>query len=207
MPGYPIELDLAGKTALVVGLGTVGRRKALGLVEAGAHVIGVDPAGASPGLPAAVDVRPEPYRAAHLQGVALAFASAPARVNRQVVRHARRLGVWVNSASDPNAGDFIVPAVGRMGLLTLTVSTSGASPALAVALRDRAVTALGLAAPELVSLLAELRATVLERIHDRAARRQVLSDWANPQWLDLWERDGPDAVRCALLKIIEGHAK
>ena len=52
MPGYPIELDLAGRTALVVGLGAVGRRKAAGLVEAGARVVGVDPAAGAIAVPA-----------------------------------------------------------------------------------------------------------------------------------------------------------
>ena len=43
MPTYPIELDLRGRTVVVVGLGSVGRRKAAGLVEAEARVVGVDP--------------------------------------------------------------------------------------------------------------------------------------------------------------------
>ncbi len=43
MSGYPIELKMEGRTAVVVGLGRVGRRKAAALVAAGARVIGVDP--------------------------------------------------------------------------------------------------------------------------------------------------------------------
>ena len=43
MPGYPIELDLRGRSALVVGLGPGRVRKASVLVEAGARVVGVDP--------------------------------------------------------------------------------------------------------------------------------------------------------------------
>lgn len=200
MPGYPIELELRGKLALVVGLGPVGRRRVAGLVAAGARVLGVDPAGGVPDLglvaSAGFAVRVEPYRPEHLQGVSLAFAAAPAAVNRAVVLDAHRAGIWVGSATDPGEGDFTVPAVWREGPLTLTVSTSGASPALAAALRDRAARALGPAAAGLATLLAELRPEVLARLGDRPeARRRVMADWADPRWIDLWLAEGPGAVR------------
>ena len=93
---------------------------------------------------------------------------------------ARRLGVWVCSVSEPGTGDFTVPAVWREGPLTLTVATAGASPALAVALRDRAVQALGPAAAGLAALLAELRGDVRARLAEPEARRRLLADWAEP---------------------------
>ena len=199
MPGYSIELDLSGRTALVVGLGAVGRWKATGLLAAGARVVGVDP---SPGdeVPPGVDVRAEPYRADHLDGAALAFAAASPEVNARVVADAKAAGVWVNSASDPAAGDFAVPAVWRDGGLTVAVSTSGASPALAKALRDRAAAALGPGAAGLASAFSELRAWVFARLADPKARRRVLADWGDPRWLDLFERGGHDAVRDELTR-------
>jgi siroheme synthase-like protein len=207
---YPIALDLRGRAVLVVGLGPVGRRKAVGLLAAGARVVGVDPAAGgadwAQALPAAIEVRAEPYRAAHLEGMSLAFAAATAAVNRQVVADARRAGVWVCSASDPGAGDFTVPAVWREGPLTLTVATAGASPALARALRDRAVQALGPAAAGLATLLAELRGEVRARLDAPEARRRLLADWADPRWLDLWLRDGPEAVRQALVRALDEAA-
>lgn len=199
MTGYPIELELRGKGVLVVGLGPVGRRKVAGLLAAEARVVAVDPAVDWTDRPAGVEIRVEEYRAEHLQGMSLAFAAASAEVNRRVVADARRAGVWVGSASDPGAGDFTVPAVWREGPLTLTVSTSGASPALAAALRDRAANALGPAAAGLAALLAELRPTVLARLADRPeVRRRVLAEWADPRWIELWLAEGPEAVRSAL---------
>jgi siroheme synthase-like protein len=197
MPAYPIELDLRGRTVLVVGLGAVGRRKAAGLTTAGARVIGVDPAVTVP-LAIPIEVRAELYRTEHLEGVSLAFAAATAAVNRCVVADARRLGIWVCSVSEPDTGDFTVPAVWREGPLTLTVATAGASPALAVALRDRAVQALGPAAAGLAALLAELRGDVRARLAEPEARRRLLADWAEPRWLELWISDGPEAARHAL---------
>lgn len=201
MPGYPIELDLNGRAVLVVGLGPVGRRKAKGLVAAGARVIGVDPAGAV--AVDGVEVRAEPYHADHLRGVCLAVAAGPAEVNRRVVADARAAGVWVNSAGGPGSGDFTLPAVWRDGGLTLTVATAGASPALAAALRDRAAGALGPAAAGLAATLAELRPEVFARVADPDARRRLLADWGDPRWLDLYAEGGAEAVRRAVRRAVE----
>ncbi len=201
---YSMELNLIGKTALVVGLGSVGRRKALGLLAAGAKVIGVDPsAGGGACLPLGVEVLADPYQESHLEGVALAFASATPEINRQVVADAKRRGIWVNSASDPGEGDFTLPAVWRDGPLTLTVSTTGASPALSTLLRDRAAEALGPAAAGLATLLAELRPMVLAKIADPQPRRLLFESWADPRWLDLWNTKGPEAVRTSLIRSLE----
>lgn len=202
MPGYPIELELAGRPVLVVGLGAVGSRKVAGLVEAGAQVVGVDPSGAGPGMPEGVVVRPEPYRAEHLRGMALAFAAATAEVNARVVADARRMGIWVNAAGGPEPGDFRVPAIWRDGPLLVAVSTGGASPALAARLRDRVAEALGSAAGGLASVLAELRPIALARLDDPEARRRLLADWADPARLHLWATEGPEAVRLALLEAL-----
>lgn len=205
MSSYPIELKLAGRTVVVIGLGPVGRHKTTALVAAGARVIGVDPAAGSLdlGTLAGIEVVAQPYQAEQLHGASLVIAAGPTEVNGRVVADARRIGAWVCSTSDPEAGDFIVPAVWTSGPLLLTVSTSGASPALAAALRDRAAQALGPAAAGLASLLAELRSLVLDRLTDPLARRRIFQEWADPRWLTLWTEQGPDAVRRELLQRIE----
>ena len=177
MTGYSIELNLTGKTALVVGLGQVGRRKAAALISSGARVIAVDPLGRSLDLSglAGIEVVPEPYRAAHLRGVTLVIAAGPPDVNAVVVEDASKLRLLVCSASDPEAGDFTVPATWKSGPVVLTISTSGASPALAAVLRDQAASALDPAAIGLVAILAELRPQILERVKDPRLRRRSAS--------------------------------
>ncbi len=209
MTGYPIELKLEGRTAVVVGLGPVGLRKAAALVAAGARVIGVDPAAGELDRAslAGIQVVAQPYRAELLSGASLVIAAGPAEVNGQVVADAHRIGAWVCSTSDPEAGDFTVPAVWTSGLLVLTVSTSGASPALAAALRDRAAQALGPAAAGLAELLGELRPLVLGRLNDPQTRRRIFQDWADPRWLSLWSDQGADAVRQELLSRIEEESE
>jgi siroheme synthase-like protein len=202
MPGFPIELDLRGRMALVVGLGPVGCRKASGLVISGARVMGVDPQVRGGDRLDGVEIMSEPYRAEHLRGVSLAFAAATPEVNRQVVLDAKAAGVWVSSASDPAAGDFFVPAVWREGGLMLTISTSGASPALAAALRDQAREALGSDGAGLATVLSELRPTVLARVDDPRARHRVLADWGDARWRDLWKNGGAEAVRKELERVL-----
>jgi siroheme synthase-like protein len=205
MLGYPVELNLVGRRALVVGLGAVGRRRAQALAEAGAHVLAVDPAAGSlvPGLPLGIKVVPAPYHADLLEGAFLVVAAGPPEVNRQVVADAQGKGILVSSASDPDQGDFTLPAVWRSGPVVLTVSTSGASPALARVLRDQAVLALSPAACGLAELLAELRPQVIARLADPRARRRVFREWAHPRWLALWDEQGQNAVRTALWQRVE----
>ena len=199
-PGYPITLDLAGRLVLVVGLGLVGTRKAIGLVAAGARVVGVDP---GPGVeaPTGVEHRAEPFRGDHLEGAALAFAAATPEVNRLVVAEARGRGVWVNAASDPELGDFALPATRRDGPVTLAVSTGGASPALARSLCDRAAGAIA-GSGALAGLLAELRPIAIARRADPEARRRLLASWGEARWLDLLAEGGPGAVRSAWLSAL-----
>lgn len=204
---YPVELNLRGRGALVVGLGSVGRRKAAGLVEAGACVLVVDPA-PDREIPEslsgkAFDFRREAYRDEHLDGMSLVVAAAIPEVNRRVVIEARRRAIWVCSASDPEQGDFTVPASWRSGPLCVTVSTSGASPALAAALRDRAVAALGQGAAELATLFAELRPEVKSRVTDPEIRRRIFAGWGDPRWLECFATSGSEVTVEALRREYE----
>ncbi|WP_169979507.1 precorrin-2 dehydrogenase/sirohydrochlorin ferrochelatase family protein [Tautonia rosea] len=203
MSGYPMVFHLDGRLAVVVGLGTVGRRKTLGLLEAGARVRGIDPVGWGAEPPENLLIVEESYRHEHLQGAVLVFAAASPEVNTQVVCDAHRQGVFVNSASEPTSGDFSVPATWRSGPILLSISTSGAGPALARTLLDRASDAIGPSAMDHATLLVELRPLVLKRIRKESTRQSLLRAWADLRWLDVWETGGREVVRAELLKMLE----
>ena len=156
---YPIQLLIHGRSALVVGAGNVALRKIEGLLSAGAEVTVIAPAvlPAIAALP--VDIIERPYLEGEAGDYQLVITCTDdAHVNRQVFRDAEAAGVWVNSADDPINCSFILPAVARQGDLTLTISTNGKSPAMAMWLRQRFEAEFDERYGRLLDLLAEVRA-------------------------------------------------
>jgi siroheme synthase-like protein len=78
-------------------------------------------------------------------------------VDWAVAAHAETAGVWVTSADDAAHCTFIHPSVHRDGLVSVAVSTGGASPAMASWLRRRVGEAVGSGLGILAELLEEAR--------------------------------------------------
>lgn len=195
----PVMLNLTGRTVVVVGAGSVGQRKAATAREAGASLRLIDPRASDLRLlaPDATWVA-EVYRSEHLSGASLVFACAPADVNARVVADATARGVWVNSATDPESGDCILPAVVRRGGLTLAVSTGGASPALARRICEKLEAEFDELYVQWVQLLKEFRTEVLALLSDSVQRRDLLSTLADWSWLDRLRAEGIEAIRAAM---------
>ena len=202
----PILLSLAGSSVLVVGGGAVGRRKAGVAARAGAQVRVLDP------LPrpadydaAAVEWVATPYDAAWLAGVTCVFACATAAVNAAVVADALARGLLVSDAAVPERGNFTLPAVGRVGGVTVAVSTGGASPKLAARLRDELVAAIDAVLPVWVELLETLRPEILRDVADPVARRELFAELASPAWGERLRTEPRDAVIGAIREVIRGR--
>jgi siroheme synthase-like protein len=174
---FPLFVELEGRRCVVLGGGAVAERKVQGLLDAGAVVTVVSPA-LSPALAtlaAAGGIAhvARPYAGGDLAGAALAFAATDdGAVNADVAREARARGVWVNAADDPAHCDAILPAVVRRGAVTVAVSTGGASPALARAVRERIEDAL----PQAYGPLAQVAADARRELR-AAGRRATAEDW------------------------------
>jgi len=141
-PSYPIVLtNLAGAPVVVVGGGAVGERKVRGLLEVGAQVRLISPE-ATPRLQAwaaagRIVWQPRAYVPGDLAGARLVFAATNQRqVNARVARDAALHGALCNVADAPEEGDFHLPALLRSEELTIAVSSGGAAPERAAALRD-----------------------------------------------------------------------
>lgn len=190
---YPIVLRLTGRRVLVVGGGKVAAGKVRGLLERGARVTVVAPE-VHPDMPAGVTVRQRRYRTRDLRGHALVFAATDDRaVNQLVFDDAEHRGVWACSVDDPDRCSFALPAVHRDGPVLVAVTTSGASPTLAQAVRDRCAAALpddlGAIADDLARARAGIRAAggtteglawrplVDELIDDAGEREERVDRW------------------------------
>ena len=168
---YPICLDLADRTCVVVGGGDVAERKVVSLLAAGARVVVVAPA-LAPGLwrlrgEGRLEHTSRPYQEGDLADAFLAIAATDdAEANRAVAAEARRRRVLVNVVDDPALCDFTLPAVLRRGDLLVAVSTGGRSPAVARYVREELEDFL---TPEHVLLL-ELAAEVRAELRARGQR-------------------------------------
>jgi siroheme synthase-like protein len=88
--------------------------------------------------------------------MAIAATDDP-EVNYQVYTDGRAARVWVNAADEPEACSFTLPAVVRQGPVSVAVSTSGYSPALAGWIKDKIGAELGPEVGVLAEMLSEAR--------------------------------------------------
>lgn len=206
-PMFPLFLDVTNRLAVVIGGGPVGRRKAAAVLAAGGCVrlVCLEPRPAEMDNPR-LEWRTEAYMPEHVNGAALVFAAGPAELNAQVVADARARGVWVNAASDPKAGDFFLPAMVRRGEFVVAISSGGAAPALTQIVRERLEAEFDDAFGVWVSLLAELRPLVMQRIADDEKRRNLMTALCQWHWLERLRIEDQQNVRVAMHQVLEHFA-
>lgn len=171
MSDFPIALHGERITAVVVGGGSVGTRKALALADAGAQVLVVSP-DVTPELEAAERAREltivrESYSAGHLGRSTLVVAATDSReVNARVAVDAHSAGKLVNITDYPDEGNFHTMAVHRSGDVTIAVS-SGGVPGAAARIRDAIAERFDGRYERAVSALRGLRSRLLANGDDR----------------------------------------
>ena len=196
MKTYPIMLDITGRRCVVIGGGSVGRRKVAGLVAAGAEVVLVDPsADAEADADDGVRRICAPYDPAQLAGARVVFAATDDEaLNARIAADARSAGALVNAVDQPADCDFYVPAVVTDGDVIVAVGTGGASPALAGALKRQLAEHLPDRIGEFADALAAARSRILADIADAARRGRILKALAGPDGYDAFRRDGLDGL-------------
>lgn len=185
---YPLFLDLKDRLVVVVGAGEVGRRKLAGLLQVGARVRLIDPLLDEKSLKKpGVELLTRKFESGDLTDAVLVFACTNSQqTNHQVLAVARRLKIFCSSAGEPEAGDFILPAVLRRGSLAVAVATGGGSPAMAVQIRDQLADHI----PDSWGIAVEIIAAVRQKwLTDRA-------DGKYNQWVlrSFWERELVPAI-------------
>ncbi|SMD04683.1 precorrin-2 dehydrogenase / sirohydrochlorin ferrochelatase [Desulfocicer vacuolatum DSM 3385] len=206
IPYYPVHLKVKGKTCLVVGGGKVGMRKARTLAKSGALVKMVSPR-LMDTIPRETADRiswiSEPYTPEHIVGTTLVFAATDQRqLNRQIAADARSKGILCNIADDPDASDFILPAIVHRGDLILTVSTSGNSPAFAKKLRQDLEARFGEEYADFLLLMGKIRSRLLAQGHAPDRHKAIFSTLINEDLLGMIMENQTDKINHLLLSIL-----
>ncbi|QGQ95367.1 bifunctional precorrin-2 dehydrogenase/sirohydrochlorin ferrochelatase [Paenibacillus psychroresistens] len=176
---YPILLNLNGKSCVVVGGGRVAERKIAALLEAKAKVTVISP-----------EVTPiisewlamgklegimEGYDSQYSSDAYLVIAATDStEVNECVYIDSAARGQLINRVDCPEQSNFIVPAVVRRGKLSIAVSTDGASPLLAVEIRQKLEQEYGEEYELYLDFLGELRLLVQDQVLEAQERKRIL---------------------------------
>ena len=152
---YVACIDLSGKRVVVIG---DARHKLEALRGAGADVVVV-----------------ERYEPSLLDDAWLVLVTDREQGAR-VYADATERRVFCNVEDVPEQCSFILPALHRRGPITLAVSTSGASPALAQWLRDRFASQIGFEHEQLALELRRIRPWVKQNFHTYDERREYFRE-------------------------------
>jgi uroporphyrin-III C-methyltransferase/precorrin-2 dehydrogenase/sirohydrochlorin ferrochelatase len=175
-------LNVSGRRCVVVGGDEQALTRARHLLDGGARVLVVasEPVAELRDLAAAarLELRSRYSRAAIRGAFLVMTTDADTCVQQRVWRDARAERALVNTADRPELCDFFSPALVRRGALQLAVSTSGESPYLAGALRERLERSVGEEWGQLAAMIGTVRRRLRRRAaspsHQRRAYRRLL---------------------------------
>ena len=156
---FPVNLNIEGKPVLLVGGGRIAYRKAEQLLVCNPLLTVISPEIDERFHATGATLIQREYAALDVMGFSLVItATANNIVDQQIFDECESLGIWVNSADDPDRCTFTLPASMRRGRLLSTSSTAGASPAMSSWVRSTLENTIGPEFAEAVELLAAKRA-------------------------------------------------
>ncbi len=176
MEFFPLFLRLEGEHCLIVGGGQVAARKAELLLKANAQIVIVAPE-TSPDMAAleeenSVQVLHRAFVDEDLDGCRIVIAAtADSELNHRVAIAAREHNTLINVVDDPKACSFIMPAILDRSPIVAAISSGGASPLLARALRARMESIIPASYGRLARLAGDFRDAVKARLPEELARR------------------------------------
>ena len=184
---YPINLNLNGRKVVVIGGGRIAERKITGLIEAMAFVTVVSPK-LTPELIMYAEEgkliwKEKDFTAEDIQDAFLVIAATNQPKINLSIKKAAAPHQLVIMVDNPEESDFILPAVVNQGKLSITVSTSGASPILAKKIKQEIADQFGPEYKEYVDFLYSCRKRILEEIDDPKIKKLLLSDITEPTYL------------------------
>ncbi len=204
---YPIFLKVQNRFCLVVGGGEVGARKVKSLLSSGASVGVVSPE-VVPWLEekmqeGMVDLVGSHYEEHQLQGCFLVIAATDdVELNSRIAQDAEKRGLLCNVVDYPQQGNFILPSLVQRGALTVAISTSGKSPALARQLRQDLEQCFGMEYGDFLEIMGAVRSRLLKESQDSQANKEKFNQLVKSELLELVrlrDFDGVDRILQTIL--------
>jgi precorrin-2 dehydrogenase/sirohydrochlorin ferrochelatase len=207
MQYYPVNLDIKNKKCLVVGGGRVGTRKVMTLLDCGARVTVVSPDTRGKLIELAnrgkITLEKRPYRQTDLNGMFLVIGTTDdEKLNHQISVAAEKLNMLCNIADRPKVCNFILPSIVNRGDLTISISTSGKSPALAKKLRKELEEQYGNEYAEFLRLMGAIRKRLLSQKHEPEAHKQLFELLINRGLLDMIRSKRKDEIDSLLGEVL-----
>jgi len=208
MSFYPISVDLKERPCVVIGGGKVAARKVLGLLSCSAQVTVVSPELTEELLLQHADGRfrwiDREYRSGDLGNAFLVIAATDdEETQKQVYDDAVTNNLLLNVADVPQRCNFILPATVRRGDLTISISTSGKSPALARKLRMELEKRYGSEYRILVDILGAIRPEILALGLPQSENENLFKKLLHDEMAE-WIKDGKWDIMVRHLRSVLG---
>lgn len=205
---YPIYLNrLHEKRNVLIGGNHEAERKAAELLEREARLTVISPALSRHLSEWAEQKRfewiPRRYQQGDLQDAFLVIvAEFKGDENKQIYEEAERLGILVNVMDDIPHCNFTFGSIVKRGPLTLSISTSGAAPTLAVRLRQRFEQEFGEEYDPFLTLMQALRGPMSRHYSDFDHRKELWYRVIDSNALDLFRQHRTDEALKTIAEIL-----
>jgi precorrin-2 dehydrogenase / sirohydrochlorin ferrochelatase len=185
-----IDLKLEGKTIIVVGGGSEAYRKTQSFMDSGA-TIWVISRDFSRGIQELAVSKKVALVKTEIKDAEAFFNSLnpkpdillavtdDSQLNLELVKAAKSTGCMVYAVDNPPLSDFILPAIAHVGEVKVAVSTSGKSPAMARALRERIEKMIRPEDLLEIELQSHVRIALKQQVPDSKLRGRLLSEILN----------------------------
>jgi len=163
---FPVFLNLKDKLCIVIGGGKVAERKVENLLTAKAKIKLISPEVTLKLKKLAEEGKIEwekrVYKKGDLNSAWLVIAATDnPEIQKEIFKEAEEKHIFCNIVDVPELCSFIVPSTIRRGLLTIAISTSGVSPAVARRLRETLEEIIGEEYVLYLKLMKDLRKQIL----------------------------------------------
>ncbi len=177
-PHYPVFLDLAGRSVVLIGADAAMAGLARQFLAAGAGVSVFDPApsDAMRALQSAVRLKLRRWRPEDFQGAAMVVCSADEPRPSRIRTAARAQQAVFHLLGAPENSDVMLGGVSAAGALALGVAAPSAPWAVTEAVRARLAAAVPAGLPAFLEAAARVRADAGKRIPDDAQRAKFWSE-------------------------------